>query len=403
MVTTDSDTKSPGDVESSSQSKQQHSKNQPFQSSVYSLTLDEFQNSVCEGGKNFGSVNMDEFLNSIWTAEENQAQSQTQMTMNAANAVQFPHCETNLSAYKGMAKQSSLPRQGSLSVPEPLCRKTVDEVWSEIHRSGDGRSHAQNPNPAQRERTFGEMTLEDFLVRAGIVQEQDHHSAPCQQPPSYGMYQNCNHPEMVHDFVARPVVGTYQPLPQSGVGDVSSYSSGAKRGSNGYTQQPSAGNFVGRMGNGCGVGYGQGQAGIGIGSPVSPVSSDGLCTNQVDSTGNQYGMDGVSGGQKRIVDGPVERVVERRQRRMIKNRESAARSRARKQAYTVELEAELNQLKEENEVLKQALADLERKRKQQREPCEFRCEEAKVLKMQSKAPKAKEKLRTWRRSFSCPY
>eukprot|EP00850_Spirogloea_muscicola_P019556 SM000193S05180 [mRNA] locus=s193:151034:152110:- [translate_table: standard] len=33
---------------------------------------------------------------------------------------------------------------------------------------------------------------------------------------------------------------------------------------------------------------------------------------------------------------------------MIKNRESAARSRARKQAYTVELEAEVTLLKEEN-------------------------------------------------------
>ncbi|CAI0533285.1 unnamed protein product [Linum tenue] len=38
---------------------------------------------------------------------------------------------------------------------------------------------------------------------------------------------------------------------------------------------------------------------------------------------------------------------------MIKNRESAARSRARKQAYTMELELELNYLKEDNSRLKQ--------------------------------------------------
>ncbi|KAI3669368.1 hypothetical protein L6452_40602 [Arctium lappa] len=43
---------------------------------------------------------------------------------------------------------------------------------------------------------------------------------------------------------------------------------------------------------------------------------------------------------------------ERRHKRMIKNRESAARSRARKQAYTNELENEVERLKEENSRLK---------------------------------------------------
>lgn len=42
---------------------------------------------------------------------------------------------------------------------------------------------------------------------------------------------------------------------------------------------------------------------------------------------------------------------DRRHRRMIKNRESAARSRARKQAYTNELELALAQLRRENEML----------------------------------------------------
>ncbi|KAK9067414.1 hypothetical protein SSX86_014743 [Deinandra increscens subsp. villosa] len=43
---------------------------------------------------------------------------------------------------------------------------------------------------------------------------------------------------------------------------------------------------------------------------------------------------------------------DRRHKRMIKNRESAARSRARKQAYTNELENEVERLKEENAMLK---------------------------------------------------
>lgn len=50
---------------------------------------------------------------------------------------------------------------------------------------------------------------------------------------------------------------------------------------------------------------------------------------------------------------------------MIKNRESAARSRARKQAYTVELEAEVNQLKEENTKLKKQQAETAERRKKQ--------------------------------------
>ncbi|KAL2895321.1 Protein FD [Bienertia sinuspersici] len=51
-----------------------------------------------------------------------------------------------------------------------------------------------------------------------------------------------------------------------------------------------------------------------------------------------------------VIDG--EPGVDRRHKRMIKNRESAARSRARRQAYTSELEREQAQLKEENAMLR---------------------------------------------------
>uniref|UniRef100_A0ACD5UFM8 Uncharacterized protein n=1 Tax=Avena sativa TaxID=4498 RepID=A0ACD5UFM8_AVESA len=58
------------------------------------------------------------------------------------------------------------------------------------------------------------------------------------------------------------------------------------------------------------------------------------------------------------VQAPAAGSGDRRQRRMIKNRESAARSRARKQAYTNELELELAQLRRENIMLIKREQDL---------------------------------------------
>lgn len=69
--------------------------------------------------------------------------------------------------------------------------------------------------------------------------------------------------------------------------------------------------------------------GLAPNSPPSPDSDGGRSGLSLSPI--HYGLDGSVRGRKRGPDGPVEKVVERRQRRMIKNRESAARSRARKQ------------------------------------------------------------------------
>ncbi|CAI0540036.1 unnamed protein product [Linum tenue] len=450
MGTTDQEMNSRGEVVESplhlhnsnsnnNNTRQQHPLHFPGKAVLHllSLTLDEFQHTLCEGGKNFGSMNMDEFLNSIWTAEENQAtggggghavvhNSNPPAISMSAGVNNNGDPTGSGEPGRGISKQTSLPRQGSLTLPEQLCRKTVDEVWSEIHNgrinkakaaaeaaksegnSNSSRGNVRNADSTPRQPTFGEMTLEDFLVKAGVVREQQCGAAaaaaaaappllPPQQQSQYGMYQSGGG-AVAAGFLPRSIgsggaVGNYQSvLPQTGgpMGESSGRNGG-------YAPQqpppPPAAVYGGRVGNG--IAGGGGYAPAPLVGPVSPVSSDGMVAN-VDAVGNQYGMD-MSGlrSRKRIIDGPVEKVVERRQRRMIKNRESAARSRARKQAYTVELEAELNQLKDENKQLKQALVELERKRKQQY------VEELRT-KGQSKAQKARERLRLMRRNLSCP-
>lgn len=227
-----------------------------------------------------------------------------------------------------------MPRQGSLTLPAPLCRKTVEEVWSEIHgdqnnstSDNNNGNNVRNPESAPRQPTFGEMTLEDFLIRAGVVREPSAilpASQPQPQQQQYGVYQNSN-PTVGPTFVNRPKIGL------SGAGaEPSGYAGNStKMSTGGYPQQQPPALAVcygGRVMNG-GGGYGA--------APVSPVSSDGMCTTQVDNSASQFELEmGGLRGRKRIIDGPVEKVVERRQRRMIKNRESAARSRARKQVIT---------------------------------------------------------------------
>lgn len=135
------------------------------QASIYSLTLEEFQNSLGEPGKNFGSMNMEELLKNIWTAEEGQAMA---AAMSAAEGT----------ATGNLASQASLQRQGSLTLPRTLSRKTVDEVWRDLYRentygngNGNGNGNVNGQVNAQRQATFGEITLEDFLVKAGVVRE----------------------------------------------------------------------------------------------------------------------------------------------------------------------------------------------------------------------------------------
>ncbi|KAK7364961.1 hypothetical protein VNO80_13711 [Phaseolus coccineus] len=70
-------------------------------------------------------------------------------------------------------------------------------------------------------------------------------------------------------------------------------------------------------------------------------------------------------GRRRVVEEPMDKATLQKQRRMIKNRESAARSRERKQAYTLELEYKVQQLEQENTRLVNEETENRRQRRKQ--------------------------------------
>ncbi|RLN35551.1 ABSCISIC ACID-INSENSITIVE 5-like protein 2 [Panicum miliaceum] len=194
------------------------------QGSVYSLTLTEVETQL---GEPLRSMNLDDLLRTVLLA-------------------------------------------GPATEPAPAAKKTVDEVWRDIQSA----SGARQP-------TMGEMTLEDFLSRAGVTVDAG--------------------PHWLHQYPPQQQYVVPRPLPL-----------------------------------GSGAGSAVDGVGVGVGVFLSQVA------------GRKRGATAAVGG-----DGVVERTVERRQKRMIKNRESAARSRARRQAYTNELENKVARLEEENKRLRE--------------------------------------------------
>ncbi|CAI0465177.1 unnamed protein product [Linum tenue] len=338
------------------------------QSSIYSLTFDEFQSTVGVPGKDFGSMNMDELLKNIWSAEENQNQNMAAAAAAAAGALPV---------------HDGLQRQGSLTLPRTLSQKTVDEVWKVIWKEyGTGTDAGASEVVPQRQQTLGEMTLEEFLVRAGVVREDNYSTTQVavggkvQQSNGGGaggffgdLSRQGNNNNTNNGFGMVGLIstnGNTNPIPMQSASNLHlnvNVNGGVRSNqvqSQVQQQQPSPQIFP-KQANNVG-GYGLSLQGIGganglmqggMVSPASQISSDGIGKSNGDTSSVSpvpYVFNGNMRGRR--PNTAVEKVVERRQRRMIKNRESAARSRARKQAYTMELEAEIAKLKEENEELK---------------------------------------------------
>ncbi|XP_024981620.1 ABSCISIC ACID-INSENSITIVE 5-like protein 2 [Cynara cardunculus var. scolymus] len=285
------------------------------QGSLYNLTLDEVQQQLGDLGKPLSSMNLDELLKSVWTAEANQGM----------NNGPFDHTELTQ-----LASASSLPRQLSLSLATDLTKKTVDEVWQDIQEGQKKKKKDTDDNDInirtsfkdfgrkgsrERQPTLGEMTLEDFLVKAGVVAESS--PGKKKQVLVIGVEpigsQDTQEAQWMQ-YQVTPIQQQHVVMPGH------------------YQVQPS------------------------LAIAANPVMEMGYPETHMTMSPTPL-MGGLSdahlAGRKRVASGVViEKTVERRQKRMIKNRESAARSRARKQAYTHELENKVSRLEEENERLR---------------------------------------------------
>ncbi|XP_043722671.1 bZIP transcription factor 12-like [Telopea speciosissima] len=247
------------------------------QSSIYSLTVSELQN---DQSKNFGSMNMDELLKNIYGDNPSAAE----IIPNAATGATNEDGESN----------GGIPN---------VSNRSVEDVWKDIiasagGASGDRKLRAVSDAQFYKDTAYEEMTLEDFLAKAGAVREEDVRVTQA-AGPAQGV------------FSSDPMLNNrFQQQAQQ------------------QPQQPQIDGSVVVFGNG------------------------------VEGTG-------VIRGKRRVVEEPVDKVAQQRQRRMIKNRESAARSRERKQAYTTELESLVSQLEEENATLLKEQKEEKKKRLKQ--------------------------------------
>ncbi|KQJ92469.1 ABSCISIC ACID-INSENSITIVE 5-like protein 2 [Brachypodium distachyon] len=204
---------------------------------------------------------------------------------------------------------SGLERQGSsITVPPALSKKTVDEVWRDIQQDQESSDDEERSSGCEAQLSFGEMTLEEFLHRVGIVSEQ-HQKDADELSGRVGTGEDSNLMTKVQDF------------PQ-GTSPIDAF----------IIRQSIAQPLS-----------------VAIPSTMDAIYPDG----QMSISPSVALSDLQTPTRKRISsEDVVYKVVDRRQKRMIKNRESAARSRARKQAYTNELECKLSCLEEENKRLK---------------------------------------------------
>ncbi|THG22894.1 hypothetical protein TEA_026941 [Camellia sinensis var. sinensis] len=215
---------------------------------------------------------------------------------------------------------------GNLNLNGTLSRKTMDEVWKEI-------AHQEHVNATDeiksvhQQLALGETTIEDILARAGVINTQpfmgiDPMVVVSQQAdwfkfPMASVHHNHHHQQQQQQQMTMPILSVVDSNFQ--VSELEFETPGG-------------------VDVGC---HSENQLGLPMPMPMPMVPAS--CSLE-----SQMGIE----RKRSFTDEMMEKTIERRQKRMIKNRESAARSRARKQAYTNQLEHEVFQLRKTNSWLK---------------------------------------------------
>ncbi|KAH7567820.1 hypothetical protein ACOSQ2_010316 [Xanthoceras sorbifolium] len=269
------------------------------QGSVYNLTLDQVESQLRNiGNKSLNAMNLDELLKNVISVEEAHQLVQNPSSSSSSSSSPPPSCFL-----------------GNINLNGTLSKKTIDQVWKEIVHH-DEHVNEVDKQAVQKQPTLGETTLEDFLMRAGVINlggNQNHHQQP---------FMAAIDPMVV---VSQQADWLHFQMTAAQQHQMTLINTNFNVSDSGYD------NHV------VDIGYSDNQLAA-MSMPAIPAA---------------FSDSKVIGEPKRpYSDEMMEKTIERRQKRMIKNRESAARSRARKQAYTNQLEREVLQLRETNGWLK---------------------------------------------------
>ncbi|KAL5714747.1 hypothetical protein ACHQM5_016664 [Ranunculus cassubicifolius] len=315
-------------------------------SSLYNIAFNEVQNQLGYLGKSINRMDLDELLKTVtYTGARiengNNNNSNQQLGSSMTNA--HSPTQSSLSSSSSSSPPSIANRKHNF--PQPLNRKPdfpqphdrkpdfpqphdrkppVNDVWRDIMQQDHG--HITCGSSRSSSEAFAQTALEDFIIRHGGFDVDAVNPQPLRtidpivaasQPAEWMPYPPLQYPPMLTDRQKRvEVLGSQLPPILTNANSIVDvlYPDNNDNHDHNHNHQ--------------------------------------LVTSMSMIPAPSTTMQAMPERKRRFSDEMKEKTIERKQKRMIKNRESAARSRQRKQAYTNQLEREVAELRKINKVLK---------------------------------------------------